>query len=506
MFRKLGLSSSSSSTSKASNHVSTALTGVASGDHELVLHLHPDAHEDGGLSCNDDELLRQQQKAIIKWMKTMGQRLFSGNVNVLNTPFPVDMFEARSYLEKLADVWVYPRFLKAAALAPSPLERMRLTITWFIAGLYHSFERWKKPFNPILGETWQAALSDGSTIAMEQISHHPPVSAFQIEGPGSMYRFVGLSQPSVTIMLKAYGFKTQAKGYRYVEFADGSRITIDYPAYVMKGVVYSTRPRAEVEGTAVFVDAKHCLKAFVRFGSHKASGDKGLKRSDAIVGEIYDICGYSEPVHTSAVSVPRTIQEGDEEFESASETEWDMRDGASPDEKEHEPPVPLEKPSLGRHSEQAHEGSSSAHGRSRRHSGAHSGAPSGASTPPLVPPAAADDERPSKNGGVFSKMSGILGLSSGTSAPLAQEQSGTVLATLEGSWLSHLDFDGKRYWSLTEETPDEWCPVASPLASDCRFRKDLATLSSGHDIKDVQVAKEELEHLQRSDAKLRGGH
>jgi hypothetical protein len=79
------------------------------------------------------------------------------------------------------------------------------------AGLYHSFERWKKPFNPILGETWQAALSDGSTIAMEQISHHPPVSAFQIEGPGSLYRFVGLSQPSVTIMLKAYGFKTQVR-------------------------------------------------------------------------------------------------------------------------------------------------------------------------------------------------------------------------------------------------------------------------------------------------------
>jgi hypothetical protein len=73
-------------------------------------------------------------RAIIKWMKTMGQRLFSGNVNVLNTPFPVDMFEARSYMEKLADVWVYPRFLKEAALAPTPLERMRLTITWFIAG------------------------------------------------------------------------------------------------------------------------------------------------------------------------------------------------------------------------------------------------------------------------------------------------------------------------------------------------------------------------------------
>lgn len=52
------------------------------------------------------------------------------------------------------------------------------------AGLHHSFEKWKKPFNPILGETWEAGLPDGSSIFMEQISHHPPVSAFHLEGPG----------------------------------------------------------------------------------------------------------------------------------------------------------------------------------------------------------------------------------------------------------------------------------------------------------------------------------
>ena len=49
-------------------------------------------------------------------------------------PFPVDIFEPRSYLEKLADVWVYPRFLSLAAVAPSPTERMKLVVTWFLAG------------------------------------------------------------------------------------------------------------------------------------------------------------------------------------------------------------------------------------------------------------------------------------------------------------------------------------------------------------------------------------
>lgn len=54
----------------------------------------------------------------------------------------------------------------------------------FVAGLQHVFQSWRKPFNPILGETFQAVLSDGSEIFLEQISHHPPISAYQLDGPG----------------------------------------------------------------------------------------------------------------------------------------------------------------------------------------------------------------------------------------------------------------------------------------------------------------------------------
>ena len=53
------------------------------------------------------------------------------------------------------------------------------------AGIHIAFGRWRKPFSPILGETWQAQLSDGTLVQMEQISHHPPVSAFRMEGPGT---------------------------------------------------------------------------------------------------------------------------------------------------------------------------------------------------------------------------------------------------------------------------------------------------------------------------------
>lgn len=321
---------------------------------------HPDADEGGGLACTNEELLKAQREAITQWIKSMGKRLLTGSINLINTPFPVNIFEPRSYLEKLADVWVYPRYLTAAAQANDPVERMKLVVSWFIAGLHHAFENWRKPFNPILGETWQAQLSDGTAMFMEQISHHPPVSVFHMEGPGGIYTFRGLSQPTVSIVVKYYGFKTVAKGFRFVNFPDGTRIELHYPQYCIKNVVYSSRPRAEVDGQAILVDPKNKLKAVLSFGPLKHARNRVLRRSDAVYGYIYDCSNNQASLDKtmsaadaaaeeaeaaaaagslSSISVgssgntpgaggPRRhaggAEEDDEEhFESASESEWD---------------------------------------------------------------------------------------------------------------------------------------------------------------------------------------
>lgn len=49
-------------------------------------------------------------------------------------PRSVTMFEPRSYLEKLADPWRYPKYLSLAAATQDPLQRMKLVVAWFLAG------------------------------------------------------------------------------------------------------------------------------------------------------------------------------------------------------------------------------------------------------------------------------------------------------------------------------------------------------------------------------------
>ena len=61
---------------------------------------------------------------------------------------------------------VNPVYLNAAAMTNDPVERMKLIVAATVAYIFptHSFD---KPLNPILGETFQAELPDGSQIYME---------------------------------------------------------------------------------------------------------------------------------------------------------------------------------------------------------------------------------------------------------------------------------------------------------------------------------------------------
>jgi hypothetical protein len=57
-----------------------------------------------------------------------------------------------------------------------------------------------KPFNPILGETYQATFSKGGELFMEHTSHHPPISNFLVVGNSYRYsgRYETVPKPNAT--------------------------------------------------------------------------------------------------------------------------------------------------------------------------------------------------------------------------------------------------------------------------------------------------------------------
>ncbi len=63
-------------------------------------------------------------------------------------------------------------------------------IAFCLSSLYCSVKQ-IKPFNPLLGETYQAAFPDGTQIYCEHTSHHPPIANFLLEDPDELYKLWG---------------------------------------------------------------------------------------------------------------------------------------------------------------------------------------------------------------------------------------------------------------------------------------------------------------------------
>ncbi|KAI9886019.1 MAG: pre-mRNA-splicing factor rse1 [Watsoniomyces obsoletus] len=91
---------------------------------------------------------------------------------------PVSFNEPTSLLQRVAEDMEYTDLLDFAASRPDSHERM-VYVAGFAASEYAStIGRVAKPFNPLLGETFEYARPDkGYRFFVEQVSHHPPIGA-----------------------------------------------------------------------------------------------------------------------------------------------------------------------------------------------------------------------------------------------------------------------------------------------------------------------------------------
>ncbi|XP_030057981.1 oxysterol-binding protein-related protein 3 isoform X2 [Microcaecilia unicolor] len=96
---------------------------------------------------------------------------------------PVQLNEPLNTLQHLCEELEYSELLDQAAETPDPFERMVYVAAFAVSAYACSFYRaGSKPFNPILGETYECVNEDkGFKFIAEQVSHHPPISACHAE-------------------------------------------------------------------------------------------------------------------------------------------------------------------------------------------------------------------------------------------------------------------------------------------------------------------------------------
>ncbi|MGH0153314.1 UNVERIFIED_CONTAM: hypothetical protein FKN15_024763 [Acipenser sinensis] len=121
---------------------------------------------------------------------------------------PVIFNEPLSFLQRLTEYMEHTYLIHQASASSNSIERMQCVAAFAVSAVAGQWERTGKPFNPLLGETYELVREDlGFRLISEQVSHHPPISAFHAEGLEKDFVFHGSIYPK----LKFWGKSVEAE-------------------------------------------------------------------------------------------------------------------------------------------------------------------------------------------------------------------------------------------------------------------------------------------------------
>ncbi|XP_045501724.1 oxysterol-binding protein-related protein 9 isoform X2 [Colias croceus] len=211
---------------------------------------------------------------------------------------PTFILERRSLLEMYADSFAHPDQFVKIVDQPTPRERMVQVVRWYLSS-YHAGRKSqvaKKPYNPILGEVFRChwdldgveppsngdkqEVGDGPvpwcspdqlSFVAEQVSHHPPISAFYAEHVNKRIQFEAWVWTKSKFLGLSIGVLNIGKGT--VTLLDlGEEYTHTFPNGYGRSIL--TVPWIELGGSVVIECVQTGHKANVEFLTKPFYGGK----------------------------------------------------------------------------------------------------------------------------------------------------------------------------------------------------------------------------------------
>uniref|UniRef100_A0A1I8JVQ0 PH domain-containing protein n=1 Tax=Anopheles quadriannulatus TaxID=34691 RepID=A0A1I8JVQ0_ANOQN len=225
--------------------------------------------EEFGAAGEQVEELPEEHKSLI-WFLVKQVR---PGMDLSKVVLPTFILEPRSFLDKLADSYYHADILSKAVLEDDPFTRMKTVVQWYLSGFYKKPKGLKKPYNPILGETfrcyWQHENGSRTFYIAEQVSHHPPVSVFYVTNRQDGFCI----SCSILAKSKFYGNSTSAilEGVATLTLLPrGECYTLAVPYAHCKGILMGTlsmelggKVSIECENTGYKTELEFKLKPFL---------------------------------------------------------------------------------------------------------------------------------------------------------------------------------------------------------------------------------------------------
>jgi len=148
-----------------------------------------------GASADDTEELDEESGNIL--MSLIGQLRIG--MDLSKVTLPTFVLEPRSMLERITDFMSHPDLIFGAGAIEDPEKRFMQVTRYYLSGWHIKPKGVKKPYNPVLGEHFRCSYkyhndTEGFYIA-EQVSHHPPISAYFYCSPANNLMIYGELKP-----------------------------------------------------------------------------------------------------------------------------------------------------------------------------------------------------------------------------------------------------------------------------------------------------------------------
>uniref|UniRef100_H2YQU0 Oxysterol-binding protein n=1 Tax=Ciona savignyi TaxID=51511 RepID=H2YQU0_CIOSA len=261
-------------------------------------------HENGDMfmqeeNSNDNKDVEEHKSVIMHLLSQVKL-----GMDLTKVVLPTFILERRSLLEMYADFFAHPDLFVEVGEKETAEERMvaclRFYLSTFSAGRNSSVA--KKPYNPIIGETFQCiyhvppglqgpeqptvadgpipwAKSNQLTFYSEQVSHHPPVSAFYTELKDKRMQFNGHIWTKSKFLGLSIGVHNIGQGCLRLLDRDEEYI-INFPNGYGRSIL--TVPWVELGGDCTITCEKTGYNAFIKFHTKPFYGGKAHRISAEI--------------------------------------------------------------------------------------------------------------------------------------------------------------------------------------------------------------------------------
>ncbi|KAG0242769.1 hypothetical protein B0O80DRAFT_460552 [Mortierella sp. GBAus27b] len=192
------------------------------------------------VSGEDTEVLDDGTKSIL--LGIIAQ--LGKGADLHRVTLPTFVLEPRSMLERITDFMSHPELIIKANQLEDPVERFVAVTRYYLSGWHIKPKGVKKPYNPILGELFRAQwnFEDGTEAyyVAEQVSHHPPISAYFYASPENNLTILGDLLPKSKFLGNSAA--TLMQGEIKVSFTNrpGEDYFITMPNVYARGILFGT--------------------------------------------------------------------------------------------------------------------------------------------------------------------------------------------------------------------------------------------------------------------------